>query len=193
LIHNTAQIAHEVKALFSRWLEGNGTDADRDFVLQELRKLGVPVQTYDFSNILVPGTSRRDAINRLLELTFRKAFDILRIEFGSVARFQSMPEAAIDFYWRKANLAVTISGPLTTSPFQNIGNDRLKRAPKQSLVMLARSIGRASGMMRAEVDELQVPYYKVWHNPQSFVVEIKTKLVASGAYPRLNASSLAQA
>lgn len=171
--------------LVDKWRQGITTEADRSDLMEECRRRGVCVSTYEFSNVKVEGVSRRDAGEWLFELTRKKAFAILQRAFGATARFRyGVPDRAdpvVDFYWSKALLAVLITGPIHTLPFSN---DKAHRARKWDLDF-ARSLGMLPGIPKNGVQRVDVPYYRVWHNPVKFVEEIREKLLASGAYPRL--------
>jgi hypothetical protein len=122
------QVPKEIVVLLTKWREGEMTPVDRTALLAECRKRSIPVHKYDFSNILVEGVSRRDASDWLLDLMRRKAFDLLRREFGATARFRTGPPT-IDFFWRKAQLAIVISGPLNRRWLFSDG--KMKRASKR--------------------------------------------------------------
>jgi hypothetical protein len=200
---NLDQIPEAVRPLLADYWGGERkelTESDRELLLVECKKRGIAVQQYDFSNICVEGVSREDAAEWLLEKSHRKAFDLLRWEFGSTARFQT-ERPFIDFYWRKARLAVLISGALVNfsdvfekfmAPRSVLESYQLKRDAHSSWLPLGRSMGELSGIPKTGIEEIWVPYYKIWHNPRNFLAEIRAKLVASRAYPRLTASPSAQ-
>jgi hypothetical protein len=169
-----------VKAL-ERWRSGEMAESDRKVLLAECRERGFPVSSYEFSNIFEDGVSREDAADWLLERTRRKAFELFKIEFGATARFRPILDL-VDFYWPKARLAVWISGPLSTRIY---ARDKLKRASGDVGLEWAKSLGWLHEIPMNRVMKLRIPYYRVWHNPQAVVGEIKEKLAASGGYRRL--------
>jgi hypothetical protein len=150
--------------------------------LEECKSRGISVHQYEFANIRVEGVTRYDASHWLLDTTRRKAFDILRVEFGASARFGVGPEP-LDFFWRKAHLAVKISGPLIRQRFYSDG--KLKRAQKGIDMQFAKSMGWLPGIRENAVHLMNIPYYQIWHTPTRVINEIRSQLIASGAYPRL--------
>jgi hypothetical protein len=174
-LQETVQISEELSELFAKNREGRMLPADRAAMLDECRRRGIPVLPFDFSNIKIEGVSRYDAREWLLELTLSKAFELLRVEFGACARFQVGPEP-FDFFWRKSHLAMMVLGPLMQRRL--ISNGKLERASR------LRDCGQFENLPR-NVRLLHVPYYRIWHNPTSVLDEVRNRLVASGAYPRL--------
>jgi len=131
-------------------------------------------------------TAASDDVDRFMERTHQKAFDLLRKEFGSTAKFETSYLPVIDFFWRKARVAMAISGPLTTS-FLFDGPRRQASPPNLDL---ARWCGMLPRFPKTGVVVVTVPHYMVWHRPQQFLAEARTMLVNSKAYPRLNAKAL---
>ena len=133
---------------------------------------------YDFCGELVYGTDRADAIYYLMKRVFARAFRLLQIEFGSKARFQPRPPRwhrldTPDFYWRKANFGIEITGPLSHSQFdESLHNVRSMRGER--------------GAITGNPEIVRVSYRVVLDTPQKFLESIRTRLVASGAYPRLS-------
>lgn len=167
------------------------TETGRRSLLAECEKRGISVQSHSFSNISIDGVSRHDAAEWLLERTFQKALSLLRKEFGACARFWPRPgDVGIDFYWRKARLAVTISGPLNRRRFC-LDNHKVRDKIAGHRLAIAREFRFTDekAVTQADVQELVLPYYIVWHNPRKFLAEIRTILINSGAYPRLRAAS----
>ncbi len=115
-----------------------------------------------------------------MERTRARAFEILRKEFGASARFWPRPENTPvpwpDFYWRKANVAVVITGPLHDVP-----GPATARMRSESVVNGAYFSG---AMQRMKINRLA--YYLVWHRPGEFMAVIRAALVASGKYPKLS-------
>jgi hypothetical protein len=180
-LQETVQIPDELSELFAKNREGRMLPADRTVMLDECRKRGIPVQSFDFSNVKIEGVSRYDAGEWLLELTRLKAFDLMRVEFGACARFQVGP--TFDFFWRKAQLAMIILGPLMKQRFYSDG--KMKRSKKVEDLSFMKEMGWLPNIAEAKVKVLNVPYYRIWHNPRNVLDEVRNQLVASGAYPRL--------
>jgi hypothetical protein len=137
---------------------------------------------YEFSGIKSAGISRNDAARRVLALTRERAFTKLKVEFGAKAHFWVQPKQCflyIDFYWRRANLGVVITGPLM---------DHLYRAgPERTRDHHVKSLSRSFELKGLTI--LTFPYYVVWHHPSEFIKKIRQKLIGSGHYSRLNAQS----
>jgi hypothetical protein len=133
---------------------------------------------YEFSGIPAYGVSRNNAAHRLLEGTRQKAFELLRRVFGSSAHFRSQPSnlSVADFYWRKARLALLITGP-------NL-DDRTRAEPTRSRDPSPKLYEEFNSSPE-KPKLITVPYYLVWHQPARFLDQIRQELVASGQYPRL--------
>ena len=139
---------------------------------------------YEFGGVKAAGTSRNDAARRVLDMTHRRAFSKLKAEFGAKAHFWVRPKQLrllrVDFYWRKAQLGVVITGPLM--------DDLCRAGPERT---------RDEGVERDFINELlpdlrgltvlPFPYYVIWHQPSEFIKTVTQKLIASGHYPRLSA------
>ena len=143
---------------------------------------------YEFSGIASYGASRTDAAAMLLETTREKAFLLLRREFGSSARFWVNPRQLkilrIDFYWRKARLGLTITGPLIDDPYR--GDPKRTRDSRPELERELDSL-IPENMQRLAI--IKIPYYMVWHQPSDVINRINKRLVASGQYGRLREMS----
>ena len=140
---------------------------------------------YEFSGVTSYGVTRNNAADRLLKETRQKAFDLLRRAFGASARFrkQEWNPWTADFYWKKAGLAVVITGP---------GWDDLRRADptrrRDTRPELYEEISSPSGLSDcpAKISKLlKMPYYMIWHQPTRFIDQVRLELIASGQYPKL--------
>ena len=126
--------------------------------------------------------------DKLLQ-TLERAHGLLRKEFGAVARFQrnkrfqpngkkiskEWPEA--HFYWKRARIAVLITGPRIDdfdSATEKKRNDSLRFLQEQ---------GKAP--FPDEITILTIPYYKVVKQPTRFLAKVRKALIESGAYPKL--------
>ena len=156
---------------------GFETASDQDVFLEEVRALGAKVIQFDFSGIKVEGITRSDARERLMYRTFSRAFTLFKTNFGSAARFRPRCDEEVTFFWRKADLLVIISGPLSESFFSE---GQLQRDPLCNF-----RFSRATDDIPTGIHELQIPYYNIWHNPTAVVLHIRKNLIRSGAYPRL--------
>ena len=112
-----------------------------------------------------------------MELARTRAFALLKKEFGSSAHFWPRPKfsrVSLDFYWRRANLGVMVTGPLLTLP---------SGARKRDQGLDYHEF--CSGELK-RVQILKLPYYMdLAQSCQSFVGEIRAALAASGKYPKL--------
>jgi hypothetical protein len=152
--------------------------------------------TYKFSNVPVEGDTREEATEKLLRKTFEKALALLKREFGAAARFEiNHDHDSVDFFWRKAGLALRIAGPLGPGP-QVRGAYRDNGRKMRDLGGLNYDLARAMGISeetcsmnlaqtREKVHLVTVPYYMIWRNPQKFLNEVRTLLLNTRAYPRL--------
>lgn len=156
--------------------------ADRAAMLDECRKRGIPICSFDFSNIKIDGVSRYDAGQWLLELTRLKTFELLRLKFGASARFQVGPEP-FDFFWRKAQFALIILGPLMKQRFFSDG--KMKRANKIRDFDFMKATGLCMRGVDTKIVIVNLPYYRLWHNPTDVLDEVQSRLVVCGAYPNL--------
>jgi hypothetical protein len=136
----------------------------------------------EFSGVSAHGVDRNDAAKQLMKECFARAFELLRREFGSRAHFWPRPKfpVSVDFYWRKANLAVVLTGPL---------HDRLNRpmsAPRaRDARDLVETLAEGCSGDAKYMKVLRVPYYDVYRHPSNFLATIRAELVASGKYPKL--------
>lgn len=160
----------------------------KDKIREEARRRGL-LHRYDFSGIVANGVSRNDAAEQLMKQARARAFDLLRKEFGASAHF--WPRASIripvlrevfsvDFYWRKANLGVELTGPLV----MNRVTGELKRSHGAPDFPVEFMDPRYQGEAK-HVKIMKLPYYLLWHDPSRFVGEIRKALVASGKFPNL--------
>lgn len=118
-----------------------------------------------------------------------RAHELLRKEFGAVARFQrnkrfqpngkkisrEWPEA--HFYWKRARIAVLITGPRIddfSSSTEKKRNDSLQFLQE-----------RGNAPFPDDITVLPIPYYVVTKQPRQFLEQVHEALSASGAYPRL--------
>jgi len=163
------------------WLDITSAEREKLYEIGEQSGL---LTHYEFSGIKSAGTSRNDAARRVLDKTRERAFLKLKTEFGGTAHFWVRPRQlsrlCIDFYWRKANVGVVLTGPLADDLLhagsKRVGDFRLTRNFLSNLPPALRYL-----------TFLVVPYYVVWHQPSEFIGAIKQQLIASGHYPRLNA------
>jgi hypothetical protein len=135
---------------------------------------------------MIFGTEPPNDVEKFMERTRQKAFDLLRKEFGSTARFEIGYRPVIDFFWRRARLAMAISGPLRPRLFSD-GPMMQDKAPdldfSRWMMMLPR-------FPKTGVVLVAVPHYMVWHRPQHFLAETRMMLLNSKTYPRLNAKAV---
>jgi len=147
-------------------------DTQDDLAVEKsARNLGL-LKVFNFSGVRVRSIDRRSAQLELMAKTRSRAFDLLRKEFGAVARFWPnfvyLSEHA-DFYWRRAGLGLIITGPRNSdrhpadTGFRTWGRTRIEKL-------------------------LRVPYYTVWHRPKKFLDAVRAELALSGKYPRLKSS-----
>jgi hypothetical protein len=160
---------------------GFKTAAEQQTFLDDARAAGVPISAFCFSGIRVEGITREEARERLMHLTFSKAFKLFRNAFGSTARFRPRPCEDVAFYWHKARIAVKISGPL----WEGIMFSGRFRDPICSPKYMNDTVAMPGGSVTC----LQLPYYGIWHHPTSVVLQMREVLIRSGAYPRLEAVS----
>jgi hypothetical protein len=154
------------------------TPAEKEKLYEIGAQAGLLTQ-YEFNGIKSVGTSHNDAACRVLDMTRQRAFSKLKAEFGAKAHFWVKPKQLcypqVDFYWRKAQLGVVISGPLKDALHRG-GPERIR---DEHIEMLPTEQSRLS--------TITFPYYIVWHQPSEFIKKIRQKLIASGHYPRLGA------
>src|ERR1700730_12092011 len=153
------------------------TPEESDYLCQFAEEQGL-LTRYEFSGISSYGVNRNHAAERLLKDTRQKAFEMMRRVFGSSAYFrrQSEQTIGIDFYWKKARLAVVITGPLWDDVSR--GTQNKARDSRPHLGQHFESLPQTSKIVK-------VPYYVVWHRPAHFLDQIRHELVASGQYSRL--------
>ena len=141
------------------------------------------VPRYEFSGISAWGVSRNDAASQLMKECFTRAFNLLRKEFGSCAHFwprPKLPAVSVDFYWRKANLALVLTDPLYDRMNRPSGSPRV-RGTRDLLELQAESCSGDAKHMKI----LRVPYYEIWHRPSKFLATVRAELMISGKYPAL--------
>jgi len=138
------------------------------------------VPRYLFSGIAAFGVSRNDAAEQLMKLCHERAFGLLRKEFGSTAHFWDRPKFGwgINFFWRKANIGIRLTGPLLDQVNQH------EAAPRARFRMLHFFAQGCSGNAR-DMKIMHFPYYEIWHHPSKFLATIRAELVATGKYPSL--------
>lgn len=159
------------------------TSAEREKLYEIAEQSGL-LTHYEFSGIKSAGTSRNNAARRLIQATRDRAFSRLKREFGAKAHFWVRPiqlyVGDIDFYWRRAKLGVTITGPLLDA-HDRAGLERV-RDRRFEYDFASTLPPELKGFA-----VLTFPYYEVWHQPSEFIRKIRHSLVASGHYPRLSA------
>lgn len=162
-----------------------GSEADRKILYEYADSQGLLLE-YDFAGIRATGVSRRDAITNLMQSTFERAFELLRRNFGSSAKFHSRPkrfkDLEIDFYWKRADFGLVISGP-NIDDLWRPGNQRTRdrNALFERWAYRARSVDRESQRLAV----MMVPYYEIWHHPTEFAERVRNYLRRSGQYPRV--------
>jgi hypothetical protein len=134
---------------------------------------------------MIFGIEPPNDVEQFMERTHQKAFDLLRKEFGSTARFETGYRRVIDFFWRRARLAMAISGPLRPRLLHD-GPMFQDKAPDLNLARWCREL---PGFPKTGVVLVAVPHYMVWHRPQQFLTETRLMLLNSKAYPRLNSKA----
>jgi hypothetical protein len=161
-------------------------DEDREAVYRQANKHGL-LTTYEFSGIKAAGASRNDAITNLLSATFHKTFELLRQNFGSRANFWPRPRHLrildVDFYWRRAHIALIITGP-NFDDFRRGDSTKTRDSARitENYVLLRHDVAKPldGGMV------ITVPYYDVWHSPSGVVGTVRKALLESGKYPKLS-------
>ncbi len=156
---------------------------ERKTLIQAAKERGL-LTRYEFCGIARYGVSRNHAASLLLEDTHHKAFELLRRAFGACARFWVRPKQlriiGIDFYWKKANMGLALTGPLIDDPSRgDPGRTRDSRPALEYDIdsMIPQSM---KGLM-----VVKMPYYLVWHQSSDFLRRIRSKLFATGRYPGL--------
>lgn len=160
---------------------------ERETLYSAARDRGLLLR-YEFSGVPSYGIGRRDAANRLLEATRQKAFVLLRQAFGSSARFWVRPVQLfflqVDFYWRRANLGLAITGPLMDDPFRG---DPVRT--RDSRPELGQGVEFRIPTQMQGLEIVKIPYYSIWHKPSEFISRINRELMASHKYPKLRSRS----
>ena len=139
---------------------------------------------YEFSGVPCDGLSRTDAAGRLCEVTHQRALVLLRLEFGACARFWVKPRQLryldVDFYWKKANLGLVITGPLIDDPWR--ADPRRTRDSRDELQL---EFDSPIPNIILPVRVIKTPYYSIWHQPSAFIRHMRELLAGSRQYPRL--------
>lgn len=149
----------------------------------------VDFRNYEFCGVQVSGIDRSGAIIELMQDTFAKVFQLLKVQFGARAHFRPRPDSLrdlhVDFYWERAKFGIGITGPNIDDPTR-LDNARTRHSIERRRYyewLVDEGIGypdQARGLTL-----VQVPYYVIWHQPSLFVEDIKKVLLNSGAYPKL--------
>ena len=161
-------------------------DDEREVVYRQADIQGL-LTTYEFSGVKAAGASRNDAITNLFSATFQKAFELLRQNFGSRANFWPRPRHLrildVDFYWRRARIALIITGP-NFDDFRRGDSKKTRDSPRitENYPLLRQDVAKHldGGIV------ISIPYYDVWHSPSGVVGTVRKALLESGKYPKLS-------